>query len=519
MFINQGRNRSMLFIRRTVFIPSPTGMMLAGVKTEGVSMNIPYIELDFSGQGLSSVDANAVLQDTDANYVAELTWRVLDLSGNDPMTDEASYDSLINKGWTIYGDTEFDIYQLRFKALNSDHIDYGAGSTMIDFADFEIEIEYSDYLLTISGAKNIIGRSSNAVSPTGEWGLLINSFLLQFYFKTATGVFSVSAPEVTEGIILIKGSNDGVNYTLEMFIDDVLVDTDTGLLADVPSENTLYHFMIAAGNRLAGNPVEFFNGTIHWAKITSFGVTNIINIEEGSGNTTTSSEGDVGIIKTSNPYPTYIDDTMWRGIPVGSLNFDRANQDYVDFGTGKAWIDPNDFTLEVKISDFVKDLSNHIGSSIIGQFDTETLPVNASWQLYHRSYISEDFFRFIVYEGSNLFTLDFPNITEGVIRVIGSNRDYEIFVDDVSVASGTASFDITISPLVPMRIASVQEWGDGSYFTGTVHWAKITSFGVTNIINIEEGSGNTTTSSQGDIGTIKTSNPLGQTYIDDTMWE
>lgn len=108
MLINIGRNRTILFIRRTlIFIPSPTGVTIVGVKTIGVAINIPQVLLDFSNQGLLSVDVDAIVADTDSNYVQELTWRVLDLSGNEPITNQINYDNLTDKGFTIYGDTSF----------------------------------------------------------------------------------------------------------------------------------------------------------------------------------------------------------------------------------------------------------------------------------------------------------------------------------------------------------------------------------------------------------------------------
>ena len=108
MLVNQGRNRTVLFIKRTsIFIPSPTGIMLTGVKITGIKLNIPYIELDFSNQGLSTLDVDVIVADTDINYGTELTWRVLNLVGNDPITDQVSYDNLVVKGWTIYGNTNF----------------------------------------------------------------------------------------------------------------------------------------------------------------------------------------------------------------------------------------------------------------------------------------------------------------------------------------------------------------------------------------------------------------------------
>jgi hypothetical protein len=106
MFINTGRNRGLLFITRTTFtIPDPTGVMLTGVKLTGVKINIPYTEYDFSNQHLTSAQVDAILQNLDATNVLELTWREIHLEGNGPMTDKASYDSLVAKGFDIYGDT------------------------------------------------------------------------------------------------------------------------------------------------------------------------------------------------------------------------------------------------------------------------------------------------------------------------------------------------------------------------------------------------------------------------------
>jgi len=82
-------------------------MTFIGVKLTGVKINIPYIEIDFSNQGLSTVDVDAIVADTDANYSQELTYRILNLVGNDDITDETSYNSLIVKGFEIFGNTSF----------------------------------------------------------------------------------------------------------------------------------------------------------------------------------------------------------------------------------------------------------------------------------------------------------------------------------------------------------------------------------------------------------------------------
>jgi hypothetical protein len=108
MLINQGRNRSVLFITRTtITIPGPTGIMLTGVKLIGVKVNVPYLEYDFEGKGYTSAEVNTIIQTIDGDHVFELTWRVISLQGNDPITDETTYDSLIAKGFEIYGDTLF----------------------------------------------------------------------------------------------------------------------------------------------------------------------------------------------------------------------------------------------------------------------------------------------------------------------------------------------------------------------------------------------------------------------------
>lgn len=108
MLINQGRNRGVLFIvRQTVTIPDPTGVMLTGVKLTGVKINIPYLEYDFADKGYTSSQVDLILQTIDGDHVTELTWRVIYIGGNQPITDQATYDSLIAKGFEIYGDTKF----------------------------------------------------------------------------------------------------------------------------------------------------------------------------------------------------------------------------------------------------------------------------------------------------------------------------------------------------------------------------------------------------------------------------
>ena len=98
MLINTGRNRGILFISRsTVSFPSPTGVMLVGTKLVGVKVNIPYLEYDFKSQGYTSAEVNSILQTIDGDHVTELTWRVINLQGNGPITDKATYDSLIAK--------------------------------------------------------------------------------------------------------------------------------------------------------------------------------------------------------------------------------------------------------------------------------------------------------------------------------------------------------------------------------------------------------------------------------------
>lgn len=106
MLINTGRNRGLLFITRTTLvIPDPTGILLTGVKLTGVKINIPYLEYDFANLFYTSDQVNAILQNLDSINEFELTWREIHLEGNAPMTDKASYDSLVAKGFDIYGDT------------------------------------------------------------------------------------------------------------------------------------------------------------------------------------------------------------------------------------------------------------------------------------------------------------------------------------------------------------------------------------------------------------------------------
>jgi len=109
MLINQGRNRGLLFILRTsVSFPSPTGIMLVGTKLVGVKVNMPYLELDFGYQGFTEEEVTAIMQGIDDSYTTELTWRIIDLRGNANITDTVLYNSLIAKGFEIYGNIKLD---------------------------------------------------------------------------------------------------------------------------------------------------------------------------------------------------------------------------------------------------------------------------------------------------------------------------------------------------------------------------------------------------------------------------
>ena len=111
--------------------------------------------------------------------------------------------------------------------------------------------------------------------------------------------------------------------------------------------------------------------------------------------------------------------------------------------------------------------------------------------------------------------------TSGKIKVkYNSSVDnyFHFFIDDIEVGqSNFPSPAVTFTTSKPFVFAATNYLGNGfsRWLSITFHWFRINDI----YINLDEGSGNTTTSSEGDVGEIKTSNPLGQTYIDDTMWE
>lgn len=189
MFVNQGRNRGILFISRsTVSFPSPTGIMLVGTKLVGVKVNIPYLELNFSNQGLSTDDVDAILVHIDNTHDTELTWRVIDLTGNEPITDQTTYDVLLTKGFEIYGETDFGAFIMEIETtLASEEItlpisegvfianvNWGDGN--IDSLDSHTYTNAGVYTISITG----IMESFNTSLPVNiqpylikiiDWGL------------------------------------------------------------------------------------------------------------------------------------------------------------------------------------------------------------------------------------------------------------------------------------------------------------------------------------------------------------
>lgn len=197
------------------------------------------------------------------------------------------------------------------------------------------------------------------------------------------------------------------------------------------------------------------------------------------------------------------------------LNFNRNNQDYLTFGYGKQWIDPNEFEVEINVSNLISNEDY----GIIGQ------SVYANWS-NGRWYIDSigNYINFTQETTVDKLILSFPFEPNGVIKVI---RDISGNVTLYHNNNIKDSGHINGGGLDSDIIFTIGVFNDthGSaplfshFMTGTVHWAKITSFGYINYINLNEGSGRFTTTSQGDIGEIKTSHVDDLAYVDNVMWE
>jgi len=194
------------------------------------------------------------------------------------------------------------------------------------------------------------------------------------------------------------------------------------------------------------------------------------------------------------------------------LNFASVNEDYVDLGVGKVWIeDKSNYSYEVLVSNLPTGLYGIFGQNVWGS-------QLRRWGIY----MDNSTIRIV--HNSNTYLAD-TTITNGIITVNVISGVIEMLFDGVVVANGVIDAYLEVSvPEVRMLIGAYND-ADGItprpnlFATGTVHWAKIISFGVTNLFSLDEGSGIYTTTSEGDVGEIKTSNAGGVTYINDVMWE
>lgn len=244
MLINTGRNRGILFIRREIIsIPDPTGVMLTGVKLTGVKINIPYTRYEFENQSLTSDQVNAILQSIDSDSEFQLTWRVIDLSGNNAgYTDLATYNSLIAKGFEIFSFAACDDRPIRVaKAYQRDAgaVSYGTlspttttlnGETktlhmrvwvgLFDNGDDGSSYDDRSVLFGTSFSEGYFGFNALQTTPY-VWFRYRNKFNDAYTFvRTAIGY--ISPTKGWTDIDITYGFDINNNMTIKFYIDSVL---------------------------------------------------------------------------------------------------------------------------------------------------------------------------------------------------------------------------------------------------------------------------------------------------------
>ena len=202
-------------------------------------------------------------------------------------------------------------------------------------------------------------------------------------------------------------------------------------------------------------------------------------------------------------------------VPTGyKLNFDSTYNDRVGFGAYSGGIAFNNVIIEVKFSNLT-DTSSSI-QGIFGQHRAGGVPDR--WFIARRGSDNSFFCRF------GLVSLDFTSAaTSGIIRLEGDGTSTRSYLDGVLKTTGSVNTD-SASTAYLLNIACNNNTAGtvvdtSTTLDGTIHYASIDNGTTLTIFALDEGSGATTTSDQGDVGTISTTNGGGLSYINSVMWE
>jgi len=196
--------------------------------------------------------------------------------------------------------------KLNSSIVNSTWVDCGINKAWLNFSDFHIEVKVSNLDGTIFG-QGIVGQSLYGPSLY-RWGLLIsetNGTLVFNYGNT-----SIGAPiPASSGVIEVIMNKGGVYL---IFNRQVLA---TGQPISTAC-STAYRMLVGAYNNVNGGvdlsaPQLYSNVTIHHVAIRTNGVINVLDLEEGIGDTVTWSGGDIARIKTTQDI-NYINGVMWE---------------------------------------------------------------------------------------------------------------------------------------------------------------------------------------------------------------
>jgi len=198
-------------------------------------------------------------------------------------------------------------YKLNFDSTYNDYVSFGAYSGGIAFNNVIIEVKFSNCTDTSSTVQGIFGQHKSAAA-VDRWFIArrgsTNTFFCRFGTKNLDFTSSASS-----GIIRLEGDGSGTRS----YLDGVLQTTDTVIFN---SANTSYLLNIGAQNDSSGTSVDTsatLDGTIHYASIDNGTTVTMFALDEGSGATTTSDQGDVGTISTTNGGGlSYINSTMWE---------------------------------------------------------------------------------------------------------------------------------------------------------------------------------------------------------------
>lgn len=287
-------------------------------RTYGTGFSRIYVDSDY----FDAASFNKFLCDLDkASNIIKL--RYFYGTGTFPILDNISggFDgskaalSLTKKGWSgltsmqgikateplpnVVGTSK----KLNFQVANWDWLDCGINKAWINFQDFTIEVKVSN--LFSSPAQGIIGQSQYG-GNTDRWAISVGTNG-DLYLIVGNRQLNVPIP-ASEGLIQATSLPGG----LLLMFNGVVIGG-----ADAPTTNcsTAYRMLVGAyndsngGNNLA-TPALSSNVTIHHVIIKSNGITNILDLEEGSGDTPTWSEGDTTRIMTNQDI-NYINNVMW----------------------------------------------------------------------------------------------------------------------------------------------------------------------------------------------------------------